>query len=95
MRGEWRIPETLVTTELTAEQRRHAVHTVARNARDAGDLAELLDMLGLTAGQTQPQPAAEPVPAQPLRRIQKFAQELDELRRTEAAKHARRRQPAC
>ena len=88
MSDEWRVPETLVTTEVTAEQRRHAVRTVARNARDATDLAELLDMLGLVAEQSCPPP--EPVITPPLRRIQKFAKELDELRKAEAARQVRR-----
>lgn len=98
MSDVWRNPEPMVATELTAEQRRHAVHIVAQNALGAADLVELLDMLGLFPEEGRAPSPAGPVPEQPsepLRRIREFAEELIELRKAEAAKHVRRRrQPA-
>lgn len=39
--------ENRVKANATAEQKRRAARTAARNARDVDELAELLDMLGL------------------------------------------------
>jgi hypothetical protein len=39
----------------TAEERRRAVLTCARNARDAEDLADLLAALGLSATEGRPE----------------------------------------
>ncbi|MGB3444051.1 MAG: hypothetical protein WBA97_35390 [Actinophytocola sp.] len=44
----------LTAVDLSADQRRRAVITVASAARGAGDCAELLDMLGLRAAEGFP-----------------------------------------
>jgi len=44
----------LTAVDLSADQRRRAVLTVASTARDADDCAELLGMLGLSAAEGFP-----------------------------------------
>jgi hypothetical protein len=84
----------MVASELTDEQCRRAVRTVAHHAKDAAELVELLDMLGLAAAQGRAMADAGPVAeeiSEPLRRIRKFANELAEMRKSEVARRARQR----